>query len=160
MRQLCATRIVFVGGEREELAMVDAKLDREIKLLAGGVDQLDNNKQNIQPKCSCNEFMGTSCVLICKNLIIMIPSKALSPHKHQRRFDVRSERVRERTALNSVWFLQAQITLVRMLNTSVVDLFSPKPVRESRVGNLLLQTNAVLLNVLLKDTFGFPLSRN
>lgn len=58
MRQLCAERIVFVGGGREELAAVDAKLDREIKLLAGGVDQLDNNKQNIQPKCSCNEFMG------------------------------------------------------------------------------------------------------
>lgn len=58
MRQLCAERIVFVGGGREELAAVDAKLDGEIKLLAGGVDQLDNNKQNIQPKCSCNEFMG------------------------------------------------------------------------------------------------------
>lgn len=100
MRQLCAKRIVFVGGGREELAVVDAKLDREIKLLAGGVDRLDNNKQNIQPKCSCNEFMRTSCMLICGNLIIMILSNALSPHKHQRWFDVQSET--GRTALNSV----------------------------------------------------------
>lgn len=65
MRQLCAKRIVFVGGGREELAVVDAKLDREIKLLAGGVDRLDNNKHNVQPKCSCNEFMGD---IMCVNL--------------------------------------------------------------------------------------------
>lgn len=100
MRQLCAKRIVFGGGGREELAMVDAKLDWEIKLLAGGADQLDNNKQNIQPKCSCNEFMGTSCVLICRNLIIMIFPNALSPHKHQRQFDVLHEK--ETAALNSL----------------------------------------------------------
>lgn len=100
MRQLCAKRIGFVGGGREKLAVVDAKLDQEIKLLAGGVDRVDNNKQNIQPKCSCNEFMGTSCVLICGNLIIMILSDALSPRKHRRRFDVQSET--GRTAFNSV----------------------------------------------------------
>lgn len=35
---------------REELAMVDAKLDGEIKLLAGGTDQLDNDKQSFRPK--------------------------------------------------------------------------------------------------------------
>lgn len=40
----------LVGGGREELAMVDGKLDREIKLLAGGTDQLDNDKQSLQPK--------------------------------------------------------------------------------------------------------------
>lgn len=63
------------------MAMVDAKLDGEIKLLAGGRDQLDNNKHNIQPKCSCNEFMGTSCVLICRNLIILIfPTLYLHTH--------------------------------------------------------------------------------
>lgn len=40
----------FVGGGREELAMVDGKLDSEIKLLAGGMDHLDNDKQSLQPK--------------------------------------------------------------------------------------------------------------
>lgn len=35
---------------REELAVVDAKLDGEIKLLAGGTDQLDNDKQSFWPK--------------------------------------------------------------------------------------------------------------
>ncbi len=40
----------FVGGGRDELAMVDGKLDREINLLAGGIDQLDNDKQSPQPK--------------------------------------------------------------------------------------------------------------
>lgn len=44
----------FVGAERErvreELAMVDAKLDGEIKLLAGGTDQSDNDKQSFRPK--------------------------------------------------------------------------------------------------------------
>lgn len=41
-----------------------------------------------------------------------------------------------------------------MLKTSVGDLFSPKPVGR------FLQTNSVFLNVLLKDAFGFTLSRN
>lgn len=44
MRGPCAKRTVFVGGGKEELAMVDGKLDCEIKLLASGMDQLDNDK--------------------------------------------------------------------------------------------------------------------
>lgn len=41
-----------------------------------------------------------------------------------------------------------------MLKTSVVDLFSPKPTRR------FLETHSVFLDVLLKDAFGFALSRN
>lgn len=41
-----------------------------------------------------------------------------------------------------------------MLKTSIVDLFSSKPVGR------FLQTNIVFLNVLLKDAFGFALSRD
>lgn len=40
----------FVGGGREDLAMADGKLDSVIKLLAGCMDQLDNDKQSRQPK--------------------------------------------------------------------------------------------------------------
>lgn len=47
---LCKEDSFFVGGWREELATVEGKLDWEIKLLAGGTDQLDNDKQSIQPK--------------------------------------------------------------------------------------------------------------
>lgn len=41
-----------------------------------------------------------------------------------------------------------------MLKTSVVDLFSPKPTRR------FFETRGVFLDVLLKDAFGFALSRN
>lgn len=47
---LCKKDSFFVGGGREELAMVDGKLGWEIKLLAGGTNQLDNDKQSLQPK--------------------------------------------------------------------------------------------------------------
>lgn len=41
-----------------------------------------------------------------------------------------------------------------MLKTSAVDLFSPKPTRR------FFETHSVFLDVLLKDAFGFALSRN
>lgn len=78
---LCKEDSFFVGGGREELAMVDAKLDWEIKLLAVGMDQLDNDKQSFRPKNhGHNKFTGIIYMLICKNQMIMIMLNVLSPH--------------------------------------------------------------------------------
>lgn len=45
------------GGERERRAL--AKLDREIKLPAGGMDQLDKDKYSPQLKCTARLRLGT-----------------------------------------------------------------------------------------------------
>lgn len=48
----------FVSGGKEDLATVDGKLDGEIKLLAGGTDQLDNDKHSQQPESTTVIYLG------------------------------------------------------------------------------------------------------